>query len=177
MEFKLKEKPILVSPDVAVNYKSVAKYMNRKEFIAATLGLTVTSATTDLSAMKLLNQTEDRLTDEKFWLNIRNQFVLDDNFIDFRANGTSSIPRVSMSKFLTDFQYVQAFPSDRNSAMNRTAKETLRKKLARQINCSEKEIAVMRNTTEALNNAIMGIPLGKGDEIVASVHDVGSTIS
>ena len=61
--------------------------------------------------------------------------------------------------------------------MNGNAKARLREKLAANINCSEKEIAVMRNTTEALNNAIMGFPLNKGDEVVASIHEYDSMLS
>lgn len=151
--------------------------MNRKEFISNVLGLTLTPAMTNLFAMGLPDQKNDYSVDEVFWRNVRNQFRLDEDFIDLRANSASSIPRAAMNKFLTDYQYIQALPSYRNSEMNETAIERLRAKLAKQINCSEKEIAIMRNTTEALNNAIMGFPFSKGDEVVASVHEYDSMMS
>lgn len=148
--------------------------MNRKDFLAATLGLPFIAAAKDLLAMDLRVQKDMRPNDEDFWLKIRNQFVFDKNFTDFQANVASPMPRVVMKKFLTDYQYIQAFPAHRNSEMNESAMATLRAKLGTQINCSEKEIAVMRNTTEALNNAIMGFPFDKGDEVVASVHEYDS---
>jgi selenocysteine lyase/cysteine desulfurase len=148
--------------------------MNRKDFISTVLGAALAPAMNDAMAMGLPNQKVDRLTDEPFWTKIRNEFVLDRNFIDLRASGASSIPRVSMNKFLSDFQYVQSFPSDRSAPTTEASMERLRGKLAGQINCLAKEIAVVRNTTEALNNAIMGFPFQKGDEVVASVHEYDS---
>lgn len=161
------------SPKIIEQSAKNKKCMNRKEFLSKTLGLATVVAMKDVSAMELPNQPVDRSTDESFWTKIRSQFVLDENFIDFRANGGSSIPRVSMNKFLSDYQYIQSFPSDRSS-MTGNAMEKLKGKLAKQINCSEKEIAIMRNTTEALNNAIFGIPMNKDDEVVASVHEYDS---
>lgn len=150
--------------------------MNRKEFISRTLGLAAALpfAMPNLAASAVPNPQDQSFSDEVFWGQIRSQFVLDDNFIDFRANASSSMPRIALNKFVTDLQYIQTLPSDRSSAMTGNAITKLRAKLARQINCSDKEIAIMRNTTEALNNAIMGIPLGKGDEIVASAHEYDS---
>lgn len=148
--------------------------MNRKDFLAVTLGLPFVCAAKGLLAMDLPSPETIRSDDENYWLKIRNQFVFDENFTDFQVNAASPLPRVVMNKFLTDYQYIQAFPAHRNSEMNDNAMETLRTKLARQINCSAKEIAVMRNTTEALNNAIMGISLNRSDEVVASIHEYDS---
>ena len=160
----------------AAIYDYSFKYMNRKDFIAGILGAAFIPAIENVSAAELPNNQTARVSDEDFWTKIRNQFVLDENFIDLRSNGGSAIPRVSMNKFLSDYQYIQAFPSDRSSAMNGNARVKLRGKLAANINCLEKEIAVMRNTTEALNNAIMGFPLNRGDEVVASVHEYDSML-
>lgn len=150
--------------------------MNRKEFVAGVLGAAFLPALKNVSAADSPAQHIDRVSDEEFWLKIRKQFVTDENFIDLRSNGGSAIPRTAMNKFLSDYQYIQAFPSDRSSAMTETAIVKLRGKLAANINCSTKEIAVMRNTTEALNNAIMGFSFQKGDEVVASVHEYDSML-
>jgi selenocysteine lyase/cysteine desulfurase len=56
-------------------------------------------------------------------------------------------------------------------------KETIREGLATLINCSPDEIAIFRNATEALNNAIFGIELNAGDEVVACKQDYVKTIS
>ena len=145
--------------------------MNRKEFLAATLGLPLISATKYIQARDLPTPQNNHLMDDDFWQNVRKQFHLDEKFIDLRANSASSMPKASLNKFLTDFQFIEAMPSYRNSEMTDEDFAKLRLKIAKQINCSEKEVALMRNTTEALNNAIFGIPLSKGDEIIASHHE------
>lgn len=150
--------------------------MNKRQFLQTMpfLGLSLNSFAKTFD-MNLENYSPENIVkDEYFWQKVRNQFFLDDNFIDLRANSASSIPRVSMNKFSSDFQFIQAMPSYRNSEMNDEAFLKLRGKIAKQINCSEKEIAIMRNTTEALNNAIFGIPMNKGDEVIASVHEYDS---
>lgn len=148
--------------------------MNRKEFISKTLGLGVTLALPNVATFGGQKLNNNVVKDEDFWQQVRNQFLLDAQFIDLRANSASSIPKVSLNKFLNDFNFIQSMPSYRNSEMNDEAIAKLRGKIAKQINCSNKEIAIMRNTTEALNNAIFGIPLNKGDEVVASVHEYDS---
>ncbi len=150
--------------------------MNRKEFISGVLGAAILPAMKNVSAAGLPNQPADRLTDEAFWKKISGEFVLDRIFIDLRTSGASSIPRVSMDKFLSDYQYVQSFPLDRSAPTTEASMERLGGKVAAQINCSAKEIAVVRKTTEALNNAIMGFPFQKGVEVGASVHEYDSMI-
>lgn len=151
--------------------RSSYKTMNRKEFISTLTGLTLAPALNQILAQ---GSSTEQIADEKFWQKVRNEFYTDENLIDLRANSASSIPKVSMNKFSRDFQFIQAMPSYRNSEMNYEAFAKLRGKIAKQINSSEKEIAIMRNTTEALNNAIFGIPMSKGDEVVASVHEYDS---
>jgi len=150
--------------------------MNKRQFLKTMpfLGLSLNSfaKTFDMNFEKV--PPKNALKNEDFWLKVRKQFLLDENFIDLRANSASPIPKVSMNKFSSDFNYIQAMPSYRNSEMNDEAFAKLRGKIAKQINCSDKEIAIMRNTTEALNNAIFGIPLNKGDEVVASHHEYDS---
>ena len=47
----------------------------------------------------------------------------------------------------------------------------VRRLLSELADCSQDEIAICRNTTEALNNAIWGIDLKEGDEVVLSRFD------
>jgi selenocysteine lyase/cysteine desulfurase len=51
------------------------------------------------------------------------------------------------------------------------AREIVRYRLARLAELPAEEVAIMRNTTEALNNVTMGIPLQPGDEIVLANQD------
>ncbi|MBC7796311.1 MAG: aminotransferase class V-fold PLP-dependent enzyme [Pyrinomonadaceae bacterium] len=151
--------------------------MNRKEFLSSILGLAIVPAVGSAIASASPRPQNNRVSDEEFWTKVRNQFVFDQNSIDFLANAASPMPQTTISQFVTDYQYIESFPSDRSSAMTSDAVERLRGKLARQINCATTEIAVMRNTTEALNNAIMGLPMSKGDEVVASAHEYDSMMA
>jgi selenocysteine lyase/cysteine desulfurase len=126
--------------------------MNKRQFLKTMpmLGLSVNSFAKSLNMDFKDQQPENVVADENFWMKVRNQFVVDENYIDLRAISASSIPNVSFDKFTKDYRFAQTFPSQRNSEINEMAMHVLRKKIAKQINCSEKEIAVMRSTTETL---------------------------
>lgn len=151
--------------------------MNRKDFITTLSGITLIPSVKKITNMPAENKQAEVLYDEDFWTNIRSQFHIDENFIDLRANGASPVPKIVLQNFMTDWQYVEALPSYRNNEHLEHSTSLLREKIAQQINCSSKEIAIMRNTTEALNNAIMGIPLMKDDEVIASVHEYDSMMA
>jgi len=50
-------------------------------------------------------------------------------------------------------------------------KKLVKQSLAELIRCNPDDLAIQRNTTEALETIIFGLPLKKGDEIVLSKHD------
>jgi selenocysteine lyase/cysteine desulfurase len=56
-------------------------------------------------------------------------------------------------------------------------REALRADLAGFAGCSAEEIAIDRNTTEAMNNIIYGLPLIKGDEVVLTKQDYPNVIN
>ena len=56
-------------------------------------------------------------------------------------------------------------------------REPLRKRLADLAGCDPEEIAINRNASEALETAIYGIPLAKGDEAVLSKQDYPNMIN
>ena len=57
------------------------------------------------------------------------------------------------------------------------ARDTIKNGLAHMCNASTEEIALFRNATEALNNAIFGIPLNAHDEVVACRQDYIKCVS
>ena len=56
-------------------------------------------------------------------------------------------------------------------------REPLRKKLAELAGCSPDNLAIMRNSSEALENIIFGITLQRGDEVVLSKQDYPNMIN
>ena len=55
-------------------------------------------------------------------------------------------------------------------------REPLRARLAQMLNADSEEIAIHRNTTEAIDNVIFGLPLQKGDEVILSKQDYPNMI-
>ena len=108
------------------------------------------------------------------WEEVRRHFALDDDYVDMRAFAASPIPKGTLDRFVENYEYVQSFPSQRNHGVAHGNKGELRVKIAEQLNASYEEVAIMRNTTEALNNALNGIRLNEGDEVLASVHEYDS---
>ena len=119
-------------------------------------------------------ESPSNLLDEKYWHNFQQQFHLDEDVINFRANGASPVPNKVLEFFEREFRNIQSVPSMKNKGIMAGEKEALRVSLATAVNCSVKEIAIMRNTTEALNNVLMGFRFNKGDEVIASVHEYDS---
>lgn len=56
-------------------------------------------------------------------------------------------------------------------------REPLRQKLADLAGCDPEEIAVNRNSTEALNTVIFGIDLKAGDEVIGTKQDYPNMIN
>ena len=108
------------------------------------------------------------------WEEVRSHFVLDEQYTDMRTFAASPIPKGTLDKFIENYRHVQSFPSARNHGIAQGDKGLLRVKIAERLNASYEEVAIMRNTTEALNNALMGIRLDPGDEVLASVHEYDS---
>ena len=111
------------------------------------------------------------------WEEVHADFYLDGQTLDFRTFAASPVPSVTINRFIDNYRDVQSLPSVRNHGIAAGSKALLRVKIAEQLNCSHEEVAIMRNTTEALNNALSGVQLERGDEVLASVHEYDSMVA
>ncbi len=118
-----------------------------------------------------------RSDDRPFWENFRRRFHTDDAYLDFRCNAASSIPKTVLEHLQQSLVHVEALPSNRNEGLHPGEKERLRVQIATDLNAGTDEVALLRNTTEALNNVIMGYPFAEGDEVLVSVHEYDSMIA
>ena len=132
------------------------------------------------SAMLTDKQNEDwslaTERDEPFWDKFRRQFHIDNTYLDFRCNAASSLPKTGIKHLLDQLNHIEALPSARNPGLASGDKEPLRTRIATVLNANVGEVALMRNTTEALNTVIMGFPFEKGDEVIACTHEYDSMI-
>ena len=148
--------------------------MNRLEFISTLAGLPGLPALARKMEPFTPGGAANFLKNELFWEQVRQAFYLDDAHLDLRTFAVSPVPKATLHKVESDYRYVQQLPSLRGYEPAAGSQEELRVKIAREVNCSPGEIALMRSTTEALNNVLMGFRFKPGDEVLASGHEYDS---
>jgi len=109
--------------------------------------------------------------DERFWKKVQSFFPKPTDHINLNNGGVSSNPIHVEKAFLTYYSLLNTSPSYFTWKVMEAGRSAIKQGLAEMINAKENEIAIFRNATEALNNAIFGIPLEAGDEVVACTQD------
>jgi selenocysteine lyase/cysteine desulfurase len=160
----------------------------RRSFIASSAGLAGGLAAAPLASAlgtdfeRKLNEVESvapsvLATDEEFWQFIRQAFTISPNLINLNNGGVSPQPKVVQDK-VTHYQSVSnEGPAHYMWAVLGEEREPMRRKLAQTAGCSPENLAVLRNTTEALDQIIFGFPLVKGEEVVLSKYDYPNVIN
>jgi len=111
-------------------------------------------------------------TDEDFWHLIKQAYSVSPTVLNLNNGGVSPSPRVVQEAVEHYNRWSNELPSHYMwHILDRNGKEPIREKLADLAGCSKEEIAIHRNTTEALANVIFGLPLKAGDEVVLSKQD------
>lgn len=139
--------------------------MTRRTFLAGT-------------AVALLSQwlRADPPDGEAFWEWVRLQFPLHPSLLNLNNGGVSPHPRpVTEALFRLEEEANQA-PAYVMWRLQ-DQKEPLRQRLAALAGADPEEIAIVRNTTEALETVIFGLDLRQGDEVIAAESDYPSMIA
>ena len=109
--------------------------------------------------------------DEDFWFQVRHAFTIDRNQINLNSGSVSPAPRVvqeAMKQYLT---VVHMSPSLWVDEMLIPQQEALRERLAGMFGCDPEEMAITRNTSEALQIVQFGLKLQPGDEVLTTTQD------
>ncbi len=114
---------------------------------------------------------------ETFWNTVRQDFSLSEDLINLNNGAVSSSPKIVENAFLHYYKLVNTSPSFYLWKVMAGIKEQIREGLSRLINASPNEVAILRNTTEAANNVIFGLPLLRGDEVVLCRQDYAKVVS
>jgi selenocysteine lyase/cysteine desulfurase len=161
---------------------------NRRSFINRTLGVAggvalapMTSAIGPGFESKLTEVESitpgEAATDEEFWQFIRQAFTISPNLVNLNNGGVSPQPKVVQDK-VTHYQSVSnEGPAHYMWTVLGEEREPMRRKLAATAGCPADTIAIVRNTTEALDQIIFGFPLEKGDEVVLCKYDYPNVIN
>lgn len=155
--------------------------MKRKQFVKNTLwgiagiSLSYKSAEKDIEQnviehIKQLSKNAHE-EDEMFWNEVRQLFSLSKDIINLNNAAVSTYSDLvaqSLSAYMKRGNEAPSYYLWNEIGENR---EVLRQKLATYLNCNREEIAFNRNTTEALNTVIFGLPLQKDNEVILCKYD------
>jgi len=115
--------------------------------------------------------------DEDFWASIAHAFTLDRNQIFLNSGSVSPAPRVvqeAMQQYLT---IRNMSPSLWVDDLLIPQREHVRERLAGMFGCDPEELAITRNTTEALEIVQFGLELRPGDEVLTTTQDYPSMLT
>jgi selenocysteine lyase/cysteine desulfurase len=119
----------------------------------------------------------DVVTDEDYWSVIQQAYTVDPNIIDLNNGGVSPAPKVVQDALDNYNKICNLGPSYFMWQILDQGREPLRGKLAALAGCDPEEIAIDRNTTEALSTIIYGLDLQPGDEVIGTKLDYPNMIN
>jgi selenocysteine lyase/cysteine desulfurase len=125
---------------------------------------TASSAIADLSP-------EEASQNEDYWAVIQNAYSVNPDIINLNNGGVSPAPIVVQQAVARYNDLTNEGPSYYMWGILDQGREPLRAKLALLAGAKPGEIAVDRNSTEALNTIIFGMPLKAGDEVIGCKQD------
>jgi selenocysteine lyase/cysteine desulfurase len=114
--------------------------------------------------------------DESYWREVQHGFDVDRTLINLNNGNSCPSPR---SVHLALKQYLDMSnlaPVHYRGQLERN-KETARRRLAAEFGCDPEELAITRNSSEALQIAQNGIDLEPGDEVVTTEQDYGRMLT
>jgi selenocysteine lyase/cysteine desulfurase len=110
-------------------------------------------------------------TDEDFWGVIQRGYSVNTSIINLNNGGVSPSPIVVQQAVERYNQLSNEGPSYFMWQILDQGREPLRERLAHLAGAKPGEIAIDRNSTEALNTIIYGLPLKAGDEVIGCKQD------
>ncbi len=142
--------------------------------IGASIGLAPQLSANELKNISLLDSISSApstQTDESFWRWVQQSYTTSATLTNLNNGGVSPQPKVVQDAFERYNRLANEAPSYYMWRVLDKGRESLRQKLAGLAGVDAEEIVINRNTTEALETIIFGLPLKKGDEVVLSPFD------
>ena len=117
---------------------------------------------------------DDAARNEDFWFRVQQAFSIDRNIINLNNGGVHPAPTIVIDAVKRYMDFSNGAPPYNSWEILWPRIELIRKKLADTFGCSQEEIAIVRNVTEALQIALLGLDLKPGDEVLTTTHDYPS---
>jgi selenocysteine lyase/cysteine desulfurase len=115
--------------------------------------------------------------DEDYWSVIQRAYSVNPNLINLNNGGVSPAPIVVQEAVERYNKLSNEGPSYYMWRILDEGREPLREKLAALAGVQPAEVAINRNSTEALNTVIYGLDLKRGDEVVGTRQDYPNMIA
>lgn len=116
-------------------------------------------------------------SDDEFWGWVQQQYTSAGNIINLNNAGVNPQPKIVQDAFERYNRLSNEAPSYYMWQVLDQGREPLRQQLADLAGCSPEEIAINRNSTEALETLIFGFDLSPGDEVVLCKQDYPNMIN
>jgi selenocysteine lyase/cysteine desulfurase len=155
--------------------------MNKRSFIKNAT-LTGIGATLGMDALAALFETKKHSSaavlaaDDKFWNQIRTQYMLKPDYINLENGFYNFIPQPTLEKYIQHIRDINYQGSYYMRTVQRDNKKRMAAKLAAVAGCSPEELIITRNTTESLDLVIAGQDWKAGDEALMAIQDYGSML-
>ncbi|MDW7681549.1 MAG: aminotransferase class V-fold PLP-dependent enzyme, partial [bacterium] len=114
---------------------------------------------------------EQIAADESFWFEVQQAFTVDRSLINLNNGGVSPAPAIVQQAMKNHWDFANKAPTYTMWGIQEPQRETVRQRLARVFGCDVEEIALTRNTSEALQICQFGIDLRSGDELLTTNQD------
>jgi len=156
--------------------KFTDKGVTRRDFVKYLLGGSSISIAglSKLNAsiyQSILDLNKDHIKDEApdgvYWEAIRDKFIFQDGLIMMNNGTVGPMPQTVFNTLMKIFKVQATSPVHMYTYIPKK-KEEIRSRIARFINASPDEVAVVRNTTEGMNFVANGLDLKPGDEVLLS---------
>jgi hypothetical protein len=165
------------------------KMSNRRNFIQRIAGLGGAVVATPflnsaqgLHLLKELNEkallsADETADDEDFWYLVQQAYTTSPNIINLNNGGVSPSPKVVQEAVERYNRFSNEAPTYYMWRILDQGREPLREKLAALAGCNAEELAINRNSSEAIETVIFGLRLKAGDEVVLTKQDYPNMIN
>ncbi len=132
--------------------------------------------------LEAIRQSADRSAaelarDEDFWHLVKQAYTVSPAILNLNNGGVSPQPRVVQEALAHYNRLSNEAPSYYMWRVLDKGREPLRARLAALAGCSPEEVAIDRNSSEALETIIFGLRLQRGDEVVLARQDYPNMIN
>ncbi len=150
----------------------VAAPLSLTSFAASALSEDISDALLKLSQIT----SSEAVNDEELWARIAQAYTVSSSILNLNNGGVSPQPKVVQDAVDRYYHLSNEAPTYYMWQILDKGRESIRRKLADLAGTSPDEIAINRNTTEALATVTWGLTVSKGDEIVMTKQDYPNMI-